>query len=98
MVKPTWTNNKVQHDTRNVTLDGTNYYIEEIDQMLGTYFFYHTEKMEHLRIAMSWFAVGAKVGGLKEMLFILLGPLAFMYNEKLKITYLLNKFHFHKNH
>ena len=45
---------------------------------------------------MSWFAVGAEIGGLAECLFFLLGPIALMYNEKFKIASLINKFHFHK--
>ena len=64
--------------------------------ILGTYYFYHNEKQEHIRIAMSWFAVGSEIGGLAECLFFILGPIAVWYNEKFKVASLINKFHFHK--
>jgi hypothetical protein len=43
---------------------------------------------------MSWFGVGAEVGGLAEVLFIILGPIALWYNEKFKIASFINKFMF----
>jgi len=82
---------------RNVTFDGINYHEEQLNQLLGTYYFYNSEKIEHLRLAMSLLTVGAKVGGLKEILFLLLGSFAFFYNDKLKVAFMLNKFYFHEN-
>jgi len=64
-----------------VTLDGINYFVETTHTIFGAYYFLSTEKIDHLRIAMSWFTVGAEVGGLAEVLFILLTPLAIWYND-----------------
>ena len=75
-----WVANTPLRRTRNMTLDGETYQIENAQLLLGTYYFYHTVKTEHIRIVMSWFAVGAEVGGLAEILFILLGPIALWYN------------------
>jgi len=46
---------------------------------------------------MSWFAVGAEIGGLAECLFFILGPLAMMYNQKFKMASLISKFLFTKD-
>ena len=61
---------------------------------MGSYFFYDTTMRDYIRMLMSWFTVGAEVGGLAEILFILLGPIAYAYNDKFKTASFINKFHF----
>ena len=69
IAKPVWIGAE-RINERNVTYDGESYNIENLNTLLGVYYFYHGEKREHLRIAMTWLTVGAKVGGLKEILLL----------------------------
>ena len=49
---------------RNTTYDGINYKGEKTTILLGTYFFYSSEKWEHSRDAMGFIGVFADYGGL----------------------------------
>ena len=82
---------------RNATDNGLDYYWENTTSIMGTYYFYHTQKSEYRRVAMTWLAVGSEVGGLYGCLYLFIGGIAMWYNEKLKMSSLISKFHFIKN-
>ena len=94
VAKPPWVANVKMEDLRNVTEDGLNFYMENTTTIFGTYYFYHTQKSEFRRVAMSWLAVGSEVGGLYECLYLFLGGISLWYNEKFKMSSLISKFHF----
>ena len=85
-------------DLRNYTEDGLNFYWQNTTTIMGTYYFYHAQKSEYRRVAMTWLAVGSQVGGLYGCLYLFLGGISMWYNEKFKMSSLISKFHFIKTH
>ena len=52
--------------------------------------------MEFFRVAQSWLEVASAVGGLQEVVAVILGGISMWYNDKFKMSALISLFYFIK--
>ena len=65
--------------------------------MLGTYFFYSTEKMQHYRIARTILNVFEDFGGMNELILIVMASITFYFSTDFKNVKMLQKLYFEKS-
>ena len=59
VAKPEYWAGSQYQNLRNATDNGLDYYWENTTSIMGAYYFYHTQKSEYRRVAMTWLAVGS---------------------------------------
>ena len=93
---PTWISNALYYDRR-ITRDGVNFFYEEQNQLLGTYYFYGVEMLEHSRSARNFIDVLSDWGGLQQIVVTLFGVFVYGINEKFKKAKFIRSFYFLKS-
>ena len=91
--KSFWTGGE-KHKVRNTTYDGVTFQIEGHHQILGLFYFYHTEKVEYFRVVMSWLEVASSVGGLNSNIVLFFGLISMWYNQKFQVSDVISKFYY----
>ena len=81
---------------RKITRDGINYEEETVHIILGTFFFYSTEKMEHYRIVANIVSALSNFGGMNRLITVVMGAIAIYFSVDFRNAKMLQKLYFHE--
>ena len=98
MANPVWVGNKFISRRNSTWIDqpelGWKMYDHHV--MFGAYFFYSLDKVEHSREVYTYVNILSEIGGLSEILVLLFGATAIVFNEKLMTAKYIRILYFKK--
>ena len=98
MANPVWVGNKFisRRNTTWINQPELGWKVYDHHVMFGAYFFYSLDKVEHSREVYTYVNILSEIGGLSEILVLMFGSTAILFNEKLMTAKYIRILYFKK--